>query len=250
MLISLTLLGLNITSKEFNAGISNSIKLQATDVRYLFDGGITEYFTNISNKSKVIDQLRDENEELKKKIANTYRLELENKYLQNKLNSLNESINFIDNKNIDDIVTTTVLSNSLGSISNNLSIGLGSIDNITNNQLVVTNKGIVGYTYDVKRKTTKILSVLDTNFKISAVTGKTKVNIVIVGNKTTTPNVVLYSQGIPIQEGETVYTSGLEGNFPAFIAIGTVIKNTEDKDSWKIQLFENLKDLNYVYIVR
>lgn len=250
MLFSLTLLGLNFTSKEFNSGISNYIKLKATDVRYLFSGGITEYFTNISNKSKMIDQLRSENEILKKRLANTYRLELENKYLQNKLNSLNSSINFIDNKSIQDIVSTIVIANSLGSISNNLSIGLGSTNDISNNQLVITNNGIVGYTFDVKRKTTKILSVLDSNFKISAITGKTKVNIVIAGNRTITPDVTLYSQGIPIQDGEVVYTSGLEGNFPPFIAIGRVIKNQEVKDSWKIQLFEDLKELNYVYIVR
>ncbi len=250
MIFSLTLLVINLTSKEFNTGSSNYIKLKATEVRYLFDGGIREYFTNLSNKSKMIDQLRDENELLKKQLSNTYRLEIENKYLQNKLNSLNSVLNFIDHKNINNIVSTTIISNSLGSISNNLSIGLGSLDYINNNQLVITNKGILGYTFDVKKKSTKILSVLDNNFKISAITGKTKVNIVIEGNRTITPNVTLYSQGLPIQEGELVYTSGLEGNFPPFIAIGRVIKHEDTKDSWKIELFEDLKDLNYVYIVR
>ncbi len=250
MITSLVLLGLNATSKEFNTAITNSIKYKATTIRYFFSGGISEYFTDFSNKSKMIDQLRQENAELKEKLSNTYRLELENKYLNNKLNTLNNKINFLDNKNLNSVITTTIISNSLGSISNNLSIGLGRVDDITTNQLVITNKGIVGYTYDIKKKSTKILSILDNNFKISGVTEKTKVNIVISGNRTITPDVTLYSQGIPIEEGELVYTSGLEGNFPAFITIGRIIKDTEKKDSWKVYLFENLKELHYVYIVK
>ncbi|MDR0484390.1 MAG: rod shape-determining protein MreC [Alphaproteobacteria bacterium] len=250
MILSIVLLLLNGVSREFNAVVEASIKSKVVGIRNFFDYGISEYFIDLSNKSKMIDELRTENIELKKQLANTYKLELENKYLQNKLNTLNSSINFIDNKNLNNIITTGIIANSLGTIGNNLTIGLGSNQGIENNQLVLTNRGIIGYTYDVKKESARILTALDNNFKISAITAKTNVNIVISGNKTLTPDVTLYSQGIQIQEGEVVYTSGLEGNFPKFIAIGTVVASPNNDDSWKVKLFENFNSLHYVYIVK
>ncbi|MDR2007387.1 MAG: rod shape-determining protein MreC [Alphaproteobacteria bacterium] len=252
MLLSLVLLSLNGISKEFNVSMADSIKSKAVGVRTFFSYGISAYFMDLSNKSQIIDDLRAENTDLKRQLANTNRLELENKYLQNKLNALNASVNFVDAKNLNNIITTGIVVNSLGTIGNNLTIGIGSNQGVAANQLVITNKGIVGYTTEVEKNSANILSVLDSNFRISAITNKTNVNIVISGNKTTNLDVTLYSQGIQIQEGEIAYTSGLEGNFPKFIAIGVVVKapSADGRDNWKIKLFEDLSNLNYVYVVR
>ncbi|MCL2567140.1 MAG: rod shape-determining protein MreC [Alphaproteobacteria bacterium] len=253
MLLSLVLLSLNGISKESSNAIADSIKSKAVGVRIFFSQGISAYFMDSLNKSQIIDNLRAENAELRNQLAHTDRIEIENKYLQNKLNALNSAINFVDNKNLNNIITTGIVVNSLGNIGNNLTIGIGSNQGVSDNQLVVSNRGVVGYTIDVKKNSANILSVLDSNFRISATTAKTNVNIVIAGNKTTNPDVTLYSQDIQIQEGEVVYTSGLEGNFPKFVAIGVVIKapsTNGSKDNWKVKLFEDLSNLNYVYVVR
>ncbi len=252
--VSFIILIFNFFNHDFNLSISGKVKTNMLAVRYFVKDGLYSYINDFGFKSKLIEELREENKKLKMEIAYLSKKSIEVEYLKNKIFSLNSLLNIYDSKSMVDIITTSVVSNSIGSISNNLSINIGSEQGIKENILVISSTGVVGYTYDVKAKSARIMTIFNKNFRLSVITERSKVNAIITSDGTKEPAVIPYSQDIKMIDGEVAYTSGLEGTFPKHIAVGTIRQNKKDINSneytWKIQFFENFLNLDYVHIVK
>jgi len=247
-LFALLILSFNLTNKELNRSVALAIQQVSTNMNLLFTKDLATTYSNFFTSAKTIKKLQQDNENLKAEIAKLHEQSLQITILQEKLKQLNSLLKIKENKNISKIITTHVMSNHFAALNTTLDIPLGTNDNINKNSLVISNLGVVGYIANTYKKNSEIITIVSPVFKISARGEKSKINVVVIGNGTLSPNLTIYSKNSNLISGENLLTSGLEGHFPPNIPIGYVTKGKSNK--WQVQLFEKFSQINYVHIVK
>ncbi|MFL1781389.1 Cell shape-determining protein MreC [Candidatus Hepatincolaceae symbiont of Richtersius coronifer] len=247
-LFAIMLLGFNGFDREKSDLTSYSIKRYASEVKYLFSSDIINYYLKIQNGSKVIARLTLENQKLKQQIALLNEQNLTLQIIKKEINELNNLLNIKSMPNITNIITVSLVNTNILSLNNLLNIKAGKNQNIQPNSLVVSSKGVVGYIKDVYRNEATILTLYDKNFKISAISQNANLNMILLGNGTRYPSLQVYAEHINLQENEPIFTSGLEGNFPKYLPIGTAFK--DKNGNWKLKPIDDITQLQYVHIVK
>lgn len=251
-IIAFVIVVLGKTYPDISLNIANYIKSPIVAIRYFFYNYIPHSIENFIDNTSKIKILQQENQILEKQLAflgsektRLNILERENKEFKNLLNYKD---NFL--KQAKEVIVTKVTIPDINSKSFNKEIilNVGKEENIKSGLLVVSTKGVVGYIKEVYKDHAVVLTSTASDFRISATTSNSNMNVVIVGNGTLYPSINIYYEKNPIKDNEILVTSGLEGVFPAGIPIGKLIK--DDKGSLVIDLFENFSTLNYVYVVR
>ena len=113
--------------------------------------------------------------------------------------------------------------------------------------LVTSNLGVIGYIESISYSNANIITTVNNKFKISAISDNTKINLIVYGNGTLNPDIVIYDKNSNLIDGEEIYTSGLEGYFPSGIKIGKVKKIN---DSYIVVLYDDLNQLQYVHLIK
>ena len=121
---------------------------------------------------------------------------------------------------------------------------------------VVSDKGIIGITDRVSENYSRVISILNTNLNINAKLNNTNFFGVLNWNGSNS-NILQLSdlpKQINISIGDTIITGGNSLIFPMGIPIGIVssykLDNTQNYIEAQIKLFNDMTNLNYVYIVK
>lgn len=224
--VSLTLL---FTSSNFHKSyFLNSTNLISGNI-YEFNKSIKDYF----NLGKINEDLSLENQSLRERLYN--------------LNLKNQQYN---------VFNARVIKNSYSLTNNYLTINLGAKDSIKNDMGVVSDKGIIGITDRVSENYSRVISILNTNLNINAKLNNTNFFGVLNWNGSNS-NILQLSdlpKQINISIGDTIITGGNSLIFPMGIPIGIVssykLDNTQNYIEAQIKLFNDMTNLNYVYIVK
>lgn len=239
----------NFISPNFNNKLSLSIKTPMYAIKYYFSEGIVlQYQAFIANK-KIIESLQQENNTLREELSLNAIHSFKNTALNKNIDELTNLLKLNNASNIDIMGTFPISLSTSNFLYQNLIIKLKNddVNNIETNKLVVSTNMVIGYVSKIYNNYAEVLTILDTNFRISAFSEKSKINLIISGNGTYYPDVTLYSENNNLQEGEIIYTSGLEGNFPRYIPIGILIKND---NKWKVKINSNVFDIHYVLVLK
>ena len=246
LFISIFLLLSNIFNKSFSGGISLFIKQKVFVVKRFIVDDIYGTYTYFIDTKGTLEALKKENQLLQSQIRNSSYRDMEVIALKKQLEALNSSLHIINNRNIKSVVTTPISLIRVNSFNNVYQITLGNKDVAISN-LVINERGVVGYLSDVYENYSVVLLITDNRARISGIVGK-NINVVVLGDNTPNPLITIYSESMDIKEGDVVSTSGLEGHFPSNIPIGTLY---QDKYSqWRIKLFADVEKLQYIHIVR
>ncbi len=207
---------------------------------YSFTNNISSYF-NLKSQNEL---LKEENIRLKSILYNE--------------TSSTENSSFLDTISFDVTYKFTpalVVKNSYASRDNILLINKGKRDSIKQDFGVITTKGILGIVDETSKKYATVISILNTNNRISAQLKHTNHFGSLTWNAQS-PNVVQLeeiSKIAPVKQGDTIVTSGLSAIFPKNIPIGTITDFTLDdaKNYYNInvKLFNDMTNLEHAFII-
>ena len=149
-----------------------------------------------------------------------------------------------------------VYKNSYSLKNNYITLNKGLKDGINEDYGVVTSKGIVGVIDKTSSKYCRVLSILNSNSKINVKLKKTNHFGTLSWDSKSAGIVQLndIQDLVKLTIGDSVTTSGFSSIFPANIPVGSIksyrLNDTEDLYIIDIKLFNDMTNLEHVYIVK
>lgn len=148
-----------------------------------------------------------------------------------------------------------VINNSIFKPHNYITIDKGSADGIAPEQGVIDRNGVVGIIANVNTHSSRAMSLLNPDFRLSCKLKGTDINGSLVwdGEDPSTALLEELPRQTVYKQGDTVVTSGYSTVFPAGLPVGTVIddgkKHQENFFTLRIKLFADFSSLSNVQIV-
>jgi rod shape-determining protein MreC len=214
-------------------------------------GGITRRVTDFFATLGDLQNLRQRNSELERALVNSQAEIVELREIKAEYQRLASLVGYIGATTANRTYTTAnVIAHDTTGLLRSIVIDKGTRDGITVGMPVVTQLGLVGRIYDVTATSARIQLITDVNSYVNARLQTTRGEGVVKG----TPSGSLLMSLVPltdvINEGDSVVTSGIGGNFPRGIPIGQVTnKRLDDLRLFQEAQVRSLIDFNRLEIV-
>ena len=213
-------------------------------------GNVSSYF----NLRKINESLSERNGHLEMQL-----LQLEDKIALLKADAISFKGEVKDSMQTSfpyDFVMAKVVYNSVGYLSNYITIDRGSRDGVAADMGVVSELGVVGVVSNVSDRFSVVIPILNPKSKLSC---KIKGNshfgsIAWDGRDTRYAKMERLPKYVPFQVGDTIVTSSFSTIFPQGIAVGTIDSYENQSDdkfySIKVKLFTDFGSLSNVRVIR
>jgi rod shape-determining protein MreC len=195
---------------------------------------VTTQFGGLAQTARDLRGLRQRNEDLE---AENARLLLENVRLREveaEAVILRDLLTFAKANPSFDIqgahVVGRVISQEPSNLKSYLTLDVGRDDNVDRNMPVVTDRGLVGRISEVGNGWSRVLLITDVSSSVNSLTQSTRAAGLIQGQVDGSLVMRAIPQADTVSVGDTVFTSGLGGNFPRQILIGQITE-VERRDS-------------------
>lgn len=202
--------------------------------------------------------LRTTNDDLQQRLAD---LEMENITLRRQLQRYDAQA-FADSVEVDnalkpyEFIIARVINNSIVKSNNFITLDRGSEDGVEPEMGVVDQNGIVGIVNVVGPHTSRIISMLNSDLRLSCkVKGSDAFGSLVWDGKS--PRYATLEElprHVEFAPGDTVITSGYSVVFPEGIPVGKVVDHMRDSDdnfySLRIELFTDFATLSTVRVIR
>lgn len=212
-------------------------------------GRVLKSYNNVSQYFN----LREENERLNAELAKFKSLSRE-AYKKNKISitEIYDSV-FVQHYSY---IPTKVISNSINKQNNYLTLNAGRNQGIGEGMAVVSGSGVVGVVKDVSNNFSAVISLLNQNFRISAMLKKNNYFGSLRWDGLDYRYGVLYDlpNHLQIEPGDTVITSGYSAIFPKGVLIGLVNEVGDSKGGdfieVKVKFSVDFKNIENVLVVK
>ncbi|RCA09512.1 rod shape-determining protein MreC [Enterococcus durans] len=202
-----------------------------------------------------------ENERLKEKIDSYDEVALKNKNYQKEIEALKKELELNQTLASYEKVTANVITRSPDTWQDMLIVDKGSKDGIEVDMAVMSQKGLIGRVIEVNNASSKIELLTSSNessnhfpVRVSSSGGEAFGLLKNYDEKTQALVVTQLTGDTNIKEGDVVQTSGLGGNSPADLPIGTVVKTKPDSFGLDrevyVKPYAGMYDISVVTIVQ
>jgi len=164
-------------------------------------------------------------------------------------------LNVSDNQ-IFNLISARVVNNSISLRNNFLSLNKGRKAGITENQGVIGENGVIGITKAVNDNYTTVLSIFNSQTKISArIKDKGYFGSLVWSNNGDVRYMMLNDipKHVPIKLGDKVETSGYSNLFPSGIMLGKIVGKKIPPGSstyeLKVRLYQDMTKIKFAYVV-
>jgi rod shape-determining protein MreC len=195
---------------------------------------VTTQFGGLAQTARDLRGLRQRNEELE---AENARLLLENvrlREVEGEAVILRDLLTFAKANPSFAIqgahVVGRVISQEPSNLKSYLTLDVGREENVDRNMPVVTDRGLVGRISEVGNGWSRVLLITDVSSSVNCLTQSTRAAGLIQGQVGGSLVMRAIPQADTVSVGDTVFTSGLGGNFPRQILIGQITE-VERRDS-------------------
>lgn len=215
--------------------------------------GVSNFFDGFGDKDALtqrIEQLEQENRELKDKLVNYDEMKLENDWYSQilSLHEQHKDYQFADGK-----VITMDPSDPFCSFS----IDAGSVAGVKAGDPVITADGLVGIVQEVGLNYSKVRTILDPTLKASASISRTDESGFTGGSLSLADKGLLrlnyLERTSSVVSGDFVVTSGLGGVFPSGLLIGRITEVNADTDGMTlyglVEPFVDISNLKRVMVI-
>lgn len=224
-----------------------------------------KWFSNTTNTIKDLFNTYDENQQLKKKINQYTSLEAQNEAYKEENNSLKEQLKMNQTLTNYEIITSSVINRTPNNWDDLLIIDSGKNQGVEKGMPVMGDKGLIGRIIQANDNTSKVQLLTSTTkeksqFPVMIQNGKKSINGLITGySKEEDAYIMTISntnnlKNDDIKKDSKVITSGLGGNSPKGLYVGSVmeVKNGESGLDKKVYIksANNLYDINVVTVVK
>lgn len=201
--------------------------------------------------------LRDINDDLQRRNAaleaEVVMLRTQNKHLRQDI--LQDSLRSLDSVGRFEFVIASVINNSVIRPYNYITIDKGTADGLAPEMGVMDQNGVVGVTNVVGKHHSRIISLLNPNFRLSCkLRGNSAFGSLVWDGRN--PSEALLEElpkQVRFHKGDTIITSGYSAMFPEGIPVGTVIGSTRGEDdnfhTLRIRLLTDFTTLSTVKVI-
>ncbi len=159
-------------------------------------------------------ELRDQNQRLRKWQAIALALDAENAALKAQLHWIPD--------NPPRFVTAHVVADTGGIYARSVLVAVGPNHFVASGQIVLDGSGLVGRVTETGRSTARILLITDLNSRVPVWLTQSHAHAILAGDNSAHPRLMFLPQGVTPRAGERVVTSNDGGIFPSGIPVGTV----------------------------
>lgn len=216
----------------------------------VISGSIAGQANNINNYFSLKEQnnaLLKENAKLKSKLFN----------LAEKQGAKPEDLHLnVSQNQIFNLIPARVVNNSISLRNNFLSLNKGRKAGITENQGVIGENGVIGITKAVNDNYTTVMSIFNSQTKISArIKDKGYFGSLVWSNNGDVRYMTLNDipKHVPIKLGDKVETSGYSNLFPSGIMLGKIVGKKVPPGSstyeLKVRLYQDMTKIKFAYVV-
>ena len=206
------------------------------------------------NSAHDILNTQEENNHLKREVTNLGQTKVRNSALEKENRQLKSALKLKDTLSGYTLVNASVISRSPDTWSDLLTINKGSSAGIRKNMAVMCGGGVIGRIIEANAASSKVELITTTDesanrfaVQADAVNG----NITVTSNNNLTFTQVV--DGRKLKAGTRVYTSGMGGNSPKGLLIGTVTTTTRDSfglsDQIRIKPAGDINDPSVVTVI-
>jgi len=151
-------------------------------------------------------------------------------------------------------LTARVIYNSVNKQKNFITLDKGSKHGVANGMGVASGAGVVGVVVGVSRNYSQVMSLLNTEFRLSASIERNDYfgSIAWDGTNYRYATISEIPHHVSVIEGDTIVTSGYSAIFPAGLMVGTLTGDQRrggDFVSLRVQLSADFKKLTNVYVI-
>ncbi|MFR4287611.1 MAG: rod shape-determining protein MreC [Enterococcus italicus] len=263
VLIVVTVLSLTIAQRA-TAKKSNAVQSVINDAIAFVDKAIQAPVSWVENTVDAVQDLAStykENQQLKAKLDSYEQLSQANKNSEREIANLKQQLALNNTLSSYEKVTANVISRSPDSWQDYLVIDKGSKDGIEANMSVMAKKGLIGRVIEVNRSSSKVELLSSENqtsnhypVRISTDSGEL---FGLLKGYDEDKNALVVEQvtgSATFAKGDVVQTSGLGGNSPADLAVGTVLEAQSDDfgldKKLYVQPYADMYDLSVVTVIK
>lgn len=265
IIVILVVTVLSVTIARRAAGNStNVVQSTVNDSVGFIDKVITAPFRWIENGANSVKNLfvtYEENERLKEKLDSFDELEQAKDNAQREIDALKEELELNETLTNYERISANVINRSPDTWQDMLIVDRGSRDGVEVNMAVMSQKGLIGRVIEVNAASSKIELLTSENQNSNhypvRISGEDGSNFGILSSYDQKERSLVITQltgDNELKEGDVVQTSGLGGNSPADLAIGTVIRTTKDEFGLDTQVFvkpyAQMYDIQAVTIIK
>jgi rod shape-determining protein MreC len=215
---------------------------------------VVAQFGTLAQTTRDLQNLRQRNEELE---AQNVGLLLENvrlKEIEHEAVLLRDLLNFTQISPSLEFQGARVVGRVLGRDPSNLkryiTLDVGLEEGIERNMPVVTDQGLVGRISEVGNGWSRVLLIIDVSSTVQAITQSTRASGLVQGQADGSLVMRSIGQGETISVGDTVFTSGLGGNFPRQILIGQITEvERRDYELYQSAVVQPTVDFDHLEVV-
>ena len=236
-IIVVTMLSVTL-AKRSSGGKPNVVQSVVNDSVAIMDRVVSAPVKFVENRVADVQGLLDtyhENERLKEQLDTYDNAVQQNKNKDREIKALKEELALNETLSDYEKVTANVISRSPDSWQDILVIDKGSKDGLEDNMAVMSQKGLIGRVIEVSLTSAKVELLTSSNqtsnhfpVRISSEGGESFGLLNNYDEKSGTLIVDQLTGNTEFKEGDVVQTSGLGGNSPADLPIGTVVEAKVD----------------------
>jgi rod shape-determining protein MreC len=190
-------------------------------------------FGELAQTARDLRDLRQRNEELESENARLLLEIVRLREIEGEVVLMRDLLNFTQSNPSFDVqgahVVGRVISRDPSNLERYITLDVGKEAGIAHDMPVVTDRGLVGRISEVGNGWSRVLLIIDASSSVNALTQSTRASGLVQGQPDGSLVMRAIPQGDTVSVGDTVFTSGLGGNFPRQILIGQITK-VERKD--------------------
>ncbi len=206
------------------------------------------------------DELKEENEDLRAKLAELEEDSYENEVLRQQNAWL---MNYLDVKTRNPyllLTDATVIARESGNYATVLTINKGSVHGLMRQMPVITADGAFGYVSECGLDWAKVVSIIETASSVGVYTERTGVTGIVEGDTALRADgycVMTYiSASADIKVGDRIFTSGNGSIYPSGLLVGEVVSISADEATRTLRAvikpsvdFDNVDDITKLMVV-
>ena len=144
-------------------------------------------------------------------------------------------------------VTARVVVDAPGPFSRTAVIAAGREHGIRSGYPAISGDGLVGRVLETHHKTARLLLLPDPTSRVPVIVGASGVEAILAGDQTPSPRLLLVPDGVRVEAGAEVATSGVGGLFPRGLRVGKV---SEAGGIFRVELYARIDALDFVSVLQ
>ncbi len=232
LLIVLALIGFVLHRTGLLAS-AEGLLIRATTPLQESASSVVTQFGELAQTARDLRDLRQRNEDLEAENARLLLEIVRLREIEHEAALMRDLLNFAQTHPSFDIrgahVIGRVISWDPSNLQRYITLDVGQESGIARNMPVVTHRGLVGRISEVGTGWARVLLIVDVSSSVNALTQATRASGLVQGQADGSLVMRSIPQADTVSVGDTVFTSGLGGNFPRQIPIGQITK-VERKD--------------------